>query len=82
MTVIMGMRFNDGNTPNLGSICLASPNYLEVKSFRLKEEDISKLDNLTEPFTKDVANGSDAITDTGRLFIKLSGVWTEVIDND
>lgn len=82
MTVIMGMKFEDGNVPNLGSICLVSPDYLGVKSFRLKDEDIDKLDNLTEPFTKDVANGSDAITDKGRLFLKLSGAWMEAMKDD
>lgn len=75
---IMGMMFEKNNVPDFGSICLVSPDRLGVKSFRLKDEDVSKLSLMTD----EVYNGSDALTETGRLFIKLSGEWTEVTDDD
>ena len=74
----MGMTFDENNVPDFGSICLVSPDRLGVKSFRLKDEDVSKLSLMTD----EVYNGSDALTETGRLFIKLSGSWKEVVIND
>lgn len=78
MKIIMGMTFDENNVPDFGSICLVSPDRLGVKSFRLKDEDVSKLSLMTD----EVYNGSDALTETGRLFIKLSGSWKEVVSND
>ena len=77
-TVVMGMTFEANNVPDFGSICLISPDYLGVKSFRLLDEDVDKLDLMTD----EVHNGSDAFTDKGRIFIKLSGVWAEVTSDD
>lgn len=73
-TVVMGMTFEANNVPDFGSICLISPDYLGVKSFRLLDEDVDKLDLMTD----EVHNGSDALTDAGRIFIKLQGTWREV----
>lgn len=75
---IMGMTFDENNVPDFGSICLVSPDRLGVKSFRLNDDDVAKLDLLTD----EVYNGSDALTSKGRLFIKLSGEWTEVTDDE
>ena len=75
---IMGMIFEENSVPDFGSICLVSPDRLGVKSFRLNDDDVAKLDLLTD----EVYNGSDALTSKGRLFIKLSGEWTEVTDDD
>lgn len=77
-TIVMGMTFDENNVPDFGSICLVSDDRLGVKSFRLKDEDASNLSLMTD----EVYNGSDAFTDKGRLFIKLSGEWTEVTDDE
>lgn len=78
MKIIMGMTFDENNVPDFGSICLVSPDRLGVKSFRLKDTDVSKLSLMTD----EVYNGSDALTDKGRLFIKLDDTWTEVTGDD
>lgn len=78
MTTVMGMMFDDNSVPDFGSICLVTPERIGVKSFRLNDADISKLSLMTDA----VYNGSDAITSSGRLFIKLSGTWTEVVSGD
>lgn len=73
MITIMGMTFNSiSEVPDFGSICLVDGKN-GYKSYRLLESDISKLDLITN-----AANGSDALTDTGRIFIKLQGTWREV----
>lgn len=72
----MEMTFNTiSEVPDFGSICLVDSKN-GYKSYRLLDSDVSKLNLITN-----AANGSDAFTDKGRLFIKLSGIWTEV-DND
>lgn len=77
-TVVMGMTFETNNVPDFGSICLISPDYLGVKSFRLLDEDVDKLDLMTD----EVHNGSDALTGSGKLLIKISGQWREVEASD
>ena len=72
----MGMTFETAaDVPDFGSICLVDSRN-GYKSYRLLDSDVSKLNLITN-----AANGSDALTDAGRMFIKLSGIWTEV-DND
>lgn len=72
----MEMTFNTiSEVPDFGSICLVDSKN-GYKSYRLLDSDVSKLNLITN-----AANGSDALTDAGRMFIKLSGIWTEV-DND
>ena len=78
MAFIMGMKFDtDSLVPDFGSICLISPEGIPVKHYRLRDADTSKLNLITN-----AADGSDAFTDKGRIFIKLSGVWTEVTSDD
>lgn len=74
---IMGMKFVDGEEPDFGSIALVSPKQVPVKSYRLLDTDVGKLNLITN-----ARDGSDALTDKGRLFVKLSGVWTEVTEDD
>ena len=77
MVVVMGMTFeNAADVPDFGSICLVDSRN-GYKSYRLLDSDVSKLNLITN-----AANGSDALTDAGRMFIKLSGIWTEVTDDD
>ena len=73
----MEMTFETAaDVPDFGSICLVDSRN-GYKSYRLLDSDINKLDLITN-----AANGSDALTETGRLFIKLSGTWHEVTAND
>ena len=77
MITIMEMTFETAaDVPDFGSICLVDSRN-GYKSYRLLDSDINKLDLITN-----AANGSDALTETGRLFIKLSGTWHEVTAND
>ena len=78
MKIIMGMKFEDWEeVPDFGSIALVSSESMAVKHYCLLDSDISKLDLITN-----ASDGSDAFTDRGRLFIKLSDVWTEVTDDE
>ena len=82
MVVVMGMTFeNAADVPDFGSICLIESKD-RYKSFRLLDDDVSKLNSITHEQWKAVPDGSDALTETGRLFIKLSGTWHEVTEND
>ena len=74
----MGMKFEDWEEiPDFGSIALISSESMAVKHYRLSDSDVSKLSLITN-----ASNGSDAFTDKGRLFIKLSDTWTEVTDSE
>lgn len=73
----MEMTFNTiSEVPDFGSICLVDSRN-GYKSYRLLDSDVSKLNLITN-----AANGSDALTNAGRMFIKLSGSWAEVTDDD
>ena len=78
MKIIMGMKFEDWEeVPDFGSIALVSSESMAVKHYRLSDGDVSKLNLITN-----ASDGSDAFTSKGRMFIKLSGDWTEVADDD
>lgn len=78
MKIIMGMKFEDWEeVPDFGSIALVSSESMAVKHYRLLDGDVSKLNLITN-----ASDGSDAFTSKGRMFIKLSGDWTEVADDD
>lgn len=78
MKIIMGMKFEDWEeVPDFGSIALVSSESMAVKHYRLLDSDVSKLNLITN-----ASDGSDAFTSKGRMFIKLSGDWTEVADDD
>lgn len=72
--IIMGMIFDSENVPDFGSIYLAKSRHNSVNDYGLFEEDVPKLDLITN-----AAPGSTALCDdTGNLYrLTLSG-WVLV----
>lgn len=72
----MEMTFNTiSDVPDFGSICLIDSKN-GYKSYRLLDSDVNKLNLITN-----AANGSDALTTSGQLLIKIGGQWRTVGDS-
>lgn len=74
--IIMGMIFDEGSVPDFGSIYVVPPlksgaNYKGKNDYRLFEEDVSKLDLITN-----AAPGSTALcVDTGNIYVLMKSGW-------
>lgn len=80
--IIMGMIFDEGSVPDFGSIYVVPPlksgaNYKGKNDYRLFEEDVSKLDLITN-----AAPGSTALCiDTGNIYVLMKSGWYLVGSN-
>ena len=71
---IMGMEFESGTEPDFGSIYLAKTKYNSVNDYGLFEEDVPKLDLITN-----ASPGSTALCDdTGNLYRLTKSGWALV----
>ena len=71
--IIMGMTFDEGSAPDFGSIYAVRLGYNSVNDYGLNEEDVSKLDLITN-----AAPGSTALCDdTGNLYRLTKSGWVE-----
>lgn len=72
--IIMGMTFDEGSAPDFGSIYAVRLGYNSVNDYGLNEEDVSKLDLITN-----AAPGSTALCDdTGNLYRLTKSGWVLV----
>ena len=73
--IIMGMIFDEGSVPDFGSIYAVKlnggANFKGINDYGLNEEDVSKLDLITN-----AAPGSTALcVDTGNIYVLMKSGW-------
>lgn len=69
--IIMGMEFEEGSVPDFGSIYAVKLGFNGVNDYGLNEEDVSKLNSITN-----AAPGSTALCDdTGNLYRLTKSGW-------
>ena len=73
--IIMGMIFDEGSVPDFGSIYAVKlnggANFKGINDYGLDEEDVSKLDLITN-----AAPGSTALCiDTGNIYVLMKSGW-------
>ena len=76
--IVMGMTFDEGSVPDFGSIYAVKLGFNGVNDYGLNEEDVSKLDLITN-----AAPGSTALCDdTGNLYRLTKSGWVKFGGSD